>query len=237
MGWSRLPPFAPFSVPPDKFSKDAGALLEKASVRVTEGVQIVTVDIDLPDDSTVCPDRDNNLRSRFDGAGQIPRVGCDVIDDNRLALGHGGSADSFAHRYANMFGRGTMKGSEHQKIWVQRIEHVEADPVVVWQTLRYQIYAEHLNRVEIGSSRDKLFNCGDDLRKGLHHGSIVADFSIPSREPRRHHDQVPSVLDFRHESVSCGLFFLPLTRRYLSASTQLRLKATGNRDWHSSCSS
>ena len=234
LGWSGLPPFAPFSVPPDKLSKDAGALLEKASVRVTEGVQIVTVDIDLPDDSTVCPDRDNNLRSRFDGAGQIPRVGCDVIDDNRLALGHGGSADSFAYSYANMFGRGTMKGSEHQKIWVQRIEHVEADPVVVRQTLRYQIYAEHLNRVKIGSSRGKLFNCGDDLRKGLHHGSIVADFSTLAGATTASRPNPVSVgLPSRIRQRWPGL--LAAHPRNLSASTQLRLKPTGHRDWHFSC--
>src|SRR5215831_3054663 len=49
----------------------SGNLLEKAGVGSVERVQRPTVDIDLPDDGAVAPNRDDDLGLRIDKASEI----------------------------------------------------------------------------------------------------------------------------------------------------------------------
>ena len=63
--------------------ENLGRFLQKAAIARAECVESVAVDIDLADDPSVGPDRNNDLRFRFDGAGEIP---CNSSLDETYAL-------------------------------------------------------------------------------------------------------------------------------------------------------
>ena len=71
------------------------AFFEKAAIFRPEGVESVAVDIDFADDLSVGADGHNDLRTGFDRAGKIARIGRDIFHNHRLTLSHRGSADSF----------------------------------------------------------------------------------------------------------------------------------------------
>ena len=83
-------------------------------------------------------DRHDDLRLRLDAARQIPRIGVDVVDDDRPLLGGGGAADAAAERNARVRRRLAEERAEHQLV---AVDQVDADPRVVRDRL-----LEHFDR-------------------------------------------------------------------------------------------
>ncbi len=89
-----------------------------------------------PTHGSVSSNRDNDLRSGFERAGEIARVGVNIVHNYRIVLRDWRAADSLAYRNANVLGRSAAKRPENKHLRVIGIEHVEARPVVIRQALR-----------------------------------------------------------------------------------------------------
>ena len=91
-----------YAIPIDLFE---GVLVEVKTLVVPEGGGTVGVDIDLADDPARVDDRHDDLGARRGEAGEIARVGVDVVYDLRPARGCGCAADALADRDADVLGR------------------------------------------------------------------------------------------------------------------------------------
>ena len=81
----------------DEAADDDGACFEEVTVSGGEGCGVVAVDVDFADDFAVGVDGHDDFGFGFDGAGEIARVGMDVVYDDRLILRDGGSADALVN--------------------------------------------------------------------------------------------------------------------------------------------
>src|SRR5215218_10563964 len=70
--------------------------LEQLAIVGAEGGGAVGVDVDLPDDAALVGDRHDDLGACRGEAGEIARVGIDVVDDLGLSARRGGAAHSLA---------------------------------------------------------------------------------------------------------------------------------------------
>lgn len=108
----------------------------------------MAVDVDFADDFAVCVDGHDDLGFGFDGAGEITRVGMDVVDDDGLVLRYGGSADALMDGDACVLGGRATEGAEDEHFSVVGVEHVEACPVVMRQVRRDDVDDEVLQGLE-----------------------------------------------------------------------------------------
>src|SRR5580658_2430083 len=80
--------------------------LEEGGVGAVERLDLVPVDVDLPDRLTVLPDRYDDLRARFPEAGEVVRRRAHVIDHDRPVLARRLAADAALDRDARVLGGG-----------------------------------------------------------------------------------------------------------------------------------
>jgi hypothetical protein len=132
----------------DVLPYDARCFFQKRAVLCGEGCGIVAVDVDLSDDIAADIDRDDNFRAGIDGAGEITWIGGYVVHDDRLAGSHGSAADALGHRYADVRCGRADEGAEDEHLGIVRIEHVEASPTEVRETLRHRGNDAGLQRFE-----------------------------------------------------------------------------------------
>jgi hypothetical protein len=121
----------------DVLPHDARRFFEKGTVRFREGRGIMTVDVDLSDDSAANIDRDNDLRPGIDGTGEITGIGGYIVHNDRLAGSDRSAADALRDRYAHVRSGGADEWAEDEHLGIGLIEHIEPGPTEVRETLRH----------------------------------------------------------------------------------------------------
>ncbi len=96
-----------------------------------EGGVKVRVDVEFADYFVVNENRDYDFRFCLEGAGQVARIGIDVVDDDGLAGGGSGATDALMERDTCVRSHAAFEGAENEDvIIVFFFEHVKADPIV-----------------------------------------------------------------------------------------------------------
>ena len=105
-----------------------------------EGGEEVAVDVEFADDFAVDEDGDDNFGFGFERAGEIAGIGVDVVDDDGLAAGGGGSADALIERDASVGSHGAPERAQDEHVGIAvEFEHVKADPVVASELFMEQV--------------------------------------------------------------------------------------------------
>jgi hypothetical protein len=55
-------------------------------ILISESASPVAVNVDLADHPIIDPNRNNDLGSRFERASKIAAIGCDIVNNDRVAL-------------------------------------------------------------------------------------------------------------------------------------------------------
>src|ERR1039458_4374435 len=110
---------------------DAAGFFKEAAVGLGEGGWGVAVDIDFAYYFAVGVDGDYDFGFGLDGAGEITRVGVDVVYDYCFSRGGCRAADAFRYGDADVGGGGADIGAEDEGLVVVGVEHVKAGPVGV----------------------------------------------------------------------------------------------------------
>ncbi len=95
-----------------------------------EGGEEVGVDVEFADDFAADEDGDDDFGFCFERAGEVTRVGVDVVDDDGFAGGGSGAADALIEGNAGVGRHGAFEGAEDERVAAFPFEHVEADPIV-----------------------------------------------------------------------------------------------------------
>src|SRR2546426_8394474 len=142
---------------PQEFHRDP---LDELLVRWRERVQLVRVDVDLRDRGAVSEDWHDHFRPCVDEALEVPRVVVHVRHDDRRLVRHGGPADAFADRDAQVQGRaGPGPGGEDQ---LRSVHVVDSDPRVVRDLP--QLPADEVgDRLALAPGMDDLLEASGDL--------------------------------------------------------------------------
>jgi hypothetical protein len=104
----------------------------------------MAINVDLADSAAINPNRNNNFGLRFERACEIPWIGCDILNNDDVAVSNGCATNSLCDRNSHVLCRRTAKGPKHQDVRILGVEHVEADPVVMRLALGDTRYAEFL---------------------------------------------------------------------------------------------
>ena len=97
----------------------------------TKGGEEVGIDVELAHDLAVDEDRDHDLGFGFQGAGQVARIGVDVVNNDGLSSRSRSAANALIERDARMRSHGTLERSEDENVTIGFfLEHVKAYPVV-----------------------------------------------------------------------------------------------------------
>src|SRR6202034_4281877 len=90
-----------------------GHFLKEDTILILEGGAIMAVNVDFSNYTSVCVDRHDDLRLRFDGEGQVAGIGGDTVNNDGLTSRDSRSADALIDRDAHV-GRGSAdKRAEH----------------------------------------------------------------------------------------------------------------------------
>jgi len=90
----------------------------------------VGVDVEFADDFATDENGDDNFGFGFQRAGEIARVGVDVVHDDGFAAGGRGAANALVEGNTGVRRHGAFEGAEDEGVASFPFEHVEADPVV-----------------------------------------------------------------------------------------------------------
>ena len=146
-------------------------MFAESAVFEAEGGEEVGVDVEFADDFVANEDGDDDLGFGFEGAGQIARIGVNVIDDDGLAGGRGSAADALVERNAGVRRHGALEGAEDEDIVVAFLfEHVEAHPVVT-----SELFVE-----ESDDALHEAFGRSGGYGKGIESGDEVGGFDLRS---------------------------------------------------------
>ena len=115
----------------EEAAEEAGGVFAEGAIVGAEGGEEMRVDVEFADDFVVNEDGDDDFGFGFEGAGQIARIGVNVIDDDGLAGGRGSAADALVERNAGVGRLGALEMTENENVVVAFLfEHVKANPVV-----------------------------------------------------------------------------------------------------------
>ena len=95
-----------------------------------EGGEEVGIDVEFADDFAADEDGDDDFGLGFERAGEVARVGVDVVDDDGFTAGGRGAADALVEGNAGVGRHGALERAEDEGVAAFPFEHVEADPVV-----------------------------------------------------------------------------------------------------------
>src|ERR671915_394829 len=151
-GFRRLRDFAPrdaAGVPADEAVRgdERRHALEESPIVVGERGGLVGVDVDFADHPALVDDRDDDLRAGGGEAGEIARVGVDVVDDLRPAARGGGAADALSDRNPDVLGcLRPLPGTQDE---VVTLDEVDPDPRVVGAAIveHFDDLPQHVVRV------------------------------------------------------------------------------------------
>src|ERR1039458_9814601 len=118
----------------------------------------MAINVDLADSAAIDPNRNNNFGLRFERACEIPWIGCDIFNNDGVALSNGCTANPLCDRNSHVLCRRAAEGPKHKDVRFVGIQHVEAGPVVMWQALDDARYAEFLQLGKILGSVSELVN-------------------------------------------------------------------------------
>ena len=115
----------------DEFTEKRGGVLAELAIVWTECGVKVGVDVEFTDDIAVHENGNDDFGFGFEGAGEIARVGVNVVDDDGFAGGGRGAADSLMKRDAGVGRHGALEGAKDEDVAIRFFfQHVKADPVV-----------------------------------------------------------------------------------------------------------
>lgn len=114
----------------EEFAEGGGGVFAEFAVVGAEGGEEVGIDVKFADDFAADEDGDDDFGFGFEGAGEIARVGIDVVDDDGFAAGSSGAADALIEGDAGVGRHGAFERAEDERVAAFPFEHVEADPVV-----------------------------------------------------------------------------------------------------------
>lgn len=115
----------------DVFAQDGGGVFAEFAIFGAEGRRKMAVDVEFANDFPFDEHGDDDFGFSFERAREVARVCVDVVDDNGLSAGSGGSADSLVQRDPGVGSHRAAIGSENEYVWIAvEFEHVKADPVV-----------------------------------------------------------------------------------------------------------
>ena len=114
----------------EEFSESGGGVFAEFAVVGAEGGEEVGIDVEFADDFAADENGDDDFGFGFEGAGEVARVGVDVVDDDGFAGGDRGAADALIEGNAGVGRHGALEGAENEHVASFPFEHVEADPVV-----------------------------------------------------------------------------------------------------------
>ena len=123
----------------DEFAEKRGGVLAELAIVGTEGGVEVRVDVEFPDDIAVNENGNDDFGFGFERAGEIARVGVDVVDDDSFAGGGRGAADTLMKRDASVGRHGALEGAEDEDVAVRFFfQHVKTDPIVAGELFMEQ---------------------------------------------------------------------------------------------------
>src|SRR3954469_6801292 len=93
-------------------------MLDETAVFGGESGGSVTINIELADDFAVDAHRHHDLGLRFDGTGEVARIGGDVVHHDGFAAGCSGPADALVERDASVRGGRANVWAEHENVFV-----------------------------------------------------------------------------------------------------------------------
>lgn len=114
----------------DEFAEELGGVFAEFAVLGAEGGEEVAVNVEFADDFSFCENGNDNFGFCLEGACEVAHVSVDVVDDNGLAAGCGGSTDALIEGDAGVRGHAAAEWTEDEHVGVFGVDHVEADPVV-----------------------------------------------------------------------------------------------------------
>jgi hypothetical protein len=122
-------------------------------------LDLVAVDIDLADHRPIGTDRNDDLRPRFEKAGEVLWCGPHVVDHDGPILTRGLAADPLAHGDRHVLRRGgTGPGGQPQRLAVPEID---PDPAVMAELVP-EVPADLSERLDAG----EVAQDGIDLQQG-----------------------------------------------------------------------
>src|ERR1017187_7483645 len=84
----------------------------------------MAINVDLADSAAINPNRNNNFGLRFERACEIPWIGCDILNNDGVALSNGCTADSLCDRNSHVLCRRAAEGPKHKDVrFVRSEEH------------------------------------------------------------------------------------------------------------------
>jgi hypothetical protein len=115
----------------EKSAEDCGGVFAKLAVVRTKGSEKMGIDVELTGNLAIDEDGNNDFRFSFESAGEVARIGMDVVHNDGFTVRSGGAADSLIQRDAGVGSHRAFERPENEHVAVPFfLEHVEADPVV-----------------------------------------------------------------------------------------------------------
>ncbi len=115
----------------EEFADYGGGVFAEQAIVGAEGGQEVGVDIEFTGDFAVMEDGDDDFGFGFEGAGEIARIGGDIVDDDGFAGAGRSATDALIERDPGVRSHGAFEGAENKRGVIGILsQHVEADPIV-----------------------------------------------------------------------------------------------------------
>src|SRR5258706_14753675 len=86
----------------EEFAENGGSVFAEFAVVGAEGGEEVGVDVEFADDFAADENGDDDFGFGFEGAGEIARVGVDVVNDDGFTAGGCGAAAALGKRDAGV---------------------------------------------------------------------------------------------------------------------------------------
>ena len=100
-------------------------------ILISESASPVAVNVDLADHPIIDPNWNNDLGSRFEGACKIAAIGCDIVNNDRVAVSNSHTAYPLGDRNPHVLCRRAAERTEHKDAGILPVQRVESGPVVI----------------------------------------------------------------------------------------------------------
>lgn len=95
-----------------------------------EGVGEIAFDVELTSELFVCEEGDDHFGLHHGGAGEIARIGGDILDNDDLASAGGGAAEAGGEGNASVGGKAAGEWADDEVTGVDGIDEIKTNPIV-----------------------------------------------------------------------------------------------------------
>jgi hypothetical protein len=115
----------------EEMAEDDGGVFAESAIAGIEGGGGVRIDVELARYFALHEDGNDDFRSGFKRAGEIARIGIDVVDDDRFPRGSGSAANALVQGDAGVRSGGAFEGTQQENVAVAIFfQHIETDPII-----------------------------------------------------------------------------------------------------------